>query len=480
MALPNTSMQDITNDVELSTSKPKIKGNFDKAITNDNYLLTEINSIKSPARSPKSLCVYYSYPNSINGVYDNTKAAAIFAEFDQVVFGSGIEDSSHGAHADTLDIMAKMKALKPSIEIYGYIPMGQLDTDPKLTDDQMKVKADKWKLMGATGIFLDEYGYDYKVTRASQNNVGNYIHSIGMNFIANSWELSYVFSAQNVYLDWINWNGNINNLAPVIGPNDYYLFESMFFYVDPNNNNQYATTQFGIYKAIDYYSTSRVEYGKSYYSQFGTKTMALSTMALNHVNRESYFTICYLASKILNIDAFGMSPESYSARDIAVYSIKPVPEFVESSIHVTNVEHFETVVYSLYSATINGVNLKLIWKPDQADQTNITKGTYKIYWNDAEIRSMQVKPYTVTTFFGSATYDAPSLTAGTQTTTTVTVRGAKIGDFAVASLLVDNQGMQITANVTAIDTVTVILRNGTAGTIDLASTTLNVLVIQKQ
>ena len=38
MTLPKTSVQDITADVTLATSKPKIKANADDLLTNDNYL----------------------------------------------------------------------------------------------------------------------------------------------------------------------------------------------------------------------------------------------------------------------------------------------------------------------------------------------------------------------------------------------------------------------------------------------------------
>lgn len=80
---------------------------------------------------------------------------------------------------------------------------------------------------------------------------------------------------------------------------------------------------------------------------------------------------------------------------------------------------------------------------------------------------------------GSATYDAGSLADGAGATTTVTVAGAALGDFALASLGVDLQGIAVTAYVSAANTVSVRLQNETGGTIDLASTTLRVLVLQK-
>ena len=79
---------------------------------------------------------------------------------------------------------------------------------------------------------------------------------------------------------------------------------------------------------------------------------------------------------------------------------------------------------------------------------------------------------------GSATYDAPSIAAGATTTTTITVTGAALGDFAVASAPVDLAGLVVTAYVSAANTVTVVLYNPTAGAIDLASGTWKAKVIK--
>jgi hypothetical protein len=76
----------------------------------------------------------------------------------------------------------------------------------------------------------------------------------------------------------------------------------------------------------------------------------------------------------------------------------------------------------------------------------------------------------------STTYDPPSLAAGEGVTTTVTVPGAAIGDFARASFSTDLQGVILTAWVSAVDTVSVRFQNGTAGTVDLGSGTLRVRV----
>jgi hypothetical protein len=80
---------------------------------------------------------------------------------------------------------------------------------------------------------------------------------------------------------------------------------------------------------------------------------------------------------------------------------------------------------------------------------------------------------------GSATYDASSLVDASGETTTVTVTGAAVGDFALASLGVDVAGITVTAYVSAANTVSVRVQNESGGTLDLASTTLTAAVLPK-
>lgn len=79
---------------------------------------------------------------------------------------------------------------------------------------------------------------------------------------------------------------------------------------------------------------------------------------------------------------------------------------------------------------------------------------------------------------GSVAYDPPALVDGAGTSTTVTVSGAVLGDFAVASFNPSVAGLTVTADVTAADTVTVRLQNESGGALDLAAGTLRVKVFQ--
>lgn len=78
---------------------------------------------------------------------------------------------------------------------------------------------------------------------------------------------------------------------------------------------------------------------------------------------------------------------------------------------------------------------------------------------------------------GSETYDAGSIADGDEEVGEVTVTGAALGDFVLASLSIDVADLAITAAVTAANTVTYQLLNNTGGAVDLASATVRVRVI---
>jgi len=80
----------------------------------------------------------------------------------------------------------------------------------------------------------------------------------------------------------------------------------------------------------------------------------------------------------------------------------------------------------------------------------------------------------------STTWDPASVSAGSKVSTTVTVSGAALGDFAIASFSLDIQELTMTANVSAANTVEVVLANLTGSAVNLASGTLSVLVFKSR
>lgn len=85
---------------------------------------------------------------------------------------------------------------------------------------------------------------------------------------------------------------------------------------------------------------------------------------------------------------------------------------------------------------------------------------------DSEVTAAIDANAAATILNGSSAYDPPSINDGAFTTTNVTVTGAALGDFAIASFSLDTLGLDIFAEVSAANTVRVTLRNNTGGTLD--------------
>jgi hypothetical protein len=79
-------------------------------------------------------------------------------------------------------------------------------------------------------------------------------------------------------------------------------------------------------------------------------------------------------------------------------------------------------------------------------------------------------------FVAYVTYDPPSLADGAGAEVDITVTGAVLGDTAEASFSLDTQGINVDAQVTATNLVTVRLQNETGSTVDLGSGALRVRV----
>jgi hypothetical protein len=70
------------------------------------------------------------------------------------------------------------------------------------------------------------------------------------------------------------------------------------------------------------------------------------------------------------------------------------------------------------------------------------------------------------------------IASGSSTSTTVTVPGATLGDFAIASFSLSLSGLTLSAYVSAANTVTVVIGNHTGTVVSIAAATLKVLVLK--
>jgi len=82
--------------------------------------------------------------------------------------------------------------------------------------------------------------------------------------------------------------------------------------------------------------------------------------------------------------------------------------------------------------------------------------------------------------YASATWDASSIADGDEEAKEITTTGAALGDYVIASSLsIDIADLQLTADVTAANTVTAVLSNSTGSAVDLDSCTVRVIVMKR-
>lgn len=72
---------------------------------------------------------------------------------------------------------------------------------------------------------------------------------------------------------------------------------------------------------------------------------------------------------------------------------------------------------------------------------------------------------------GSVAWNAGSIAQAAKESKDITITGAALGDFVLASIGVDTVDLVLTGAVTAADTVTLTLANNTGAAVDLAATT---------
>ena len=196
--------------------------------------LASHESTTRPRLWPAAVAIYYGYPSLVNGASgDIDRAAATFADYDVVVLGDGLQfpdvdprrrPPGPGAdeHRRSRAIVTRLRARSPSIEVYGYIDLGN---SQQLTVGEIERRARLWSAMGVTGVFLDEAGFDFGVTRARQNAVIDLIHGLGLDALVNAFDPDDVFSAAPVALNGTG-GGNPTGLPSRLGPQDGYLLES--------------------------------------------------------------------------------------------------------------------------------------------------------------------------------------------------------------------------------------------------------------
>lgn len=117
-----------------------------------------------------------------------------------------------------------------STRVWGYVQVGPIAPAAAPTLAAMKGYMDECYAAGYYGIFFDNFGYDSTVTRAMQNDVIDYAHSLLMSCMGNAWLPADVLGAA------VDATYNPTGVATHLTAGDWVLSES--FYI--RGDNQYA------------------------------------------------------------------------------------------------------------------------------------------------------------------------------------------------------------------------------------------------
>ena len=282
--------------------------------------LIEIDSAVLKRRFAEKVMLYYGYPNAINNSWDVNNSANIYKDYDVCIFGDGYCLPTHEAHAETVEIFRILKRISPETRIVGYVPIGvkNVGSDSNLPMDELKNRVELWQAIGADGIFLDEYGYDYGVSRERQNEIVSYCHDRGMFVFANSWSIEYCFSDEDIVIDWMeDFRPNPDGLRAVLNAEDYYVYEHLFYnsYHDSNGNLHVECAEpYRIDNILQYFNDARID-GKSYREVFGTKVFSLDAIPTGASLREKneMMSLSIIGAAILNIDAIAFGDDLWSS-----------------------------------------------------------------------------------------------------------------------------------------------------------------------
>lgn len=259
--------------------------------------------VRRTSPAPARLAIYYGYPSLVNGANgDLAKAAAVFADYDAVVLGDGLEfDASRpgrqalpAEHAFAVRLIDALSRAPRHPAVYGYVDLGN---SQRLPLDELVARIGLWADMGATGVFFDEAGYDFGVTRARQNAAVDAAHARGLRAFLNAFQPDDVFGTTRVPLDGAG-GGNPSGMAPHMTDRDAYLLESFAI----RNGIPEAP------KAL----LSRTRRALEGRDRFGTAVFAVSTTG-EPGDDASLAAYGWWAAAVLGLDGYGWGMPAFSA-----------------------------------------------------------------------------------------------------------------------------------------------------------------------
>lgn len=244
-----------------------------------------------PVTPLQQLCIYYGQPSEVNDSNgDLSRAIAAFSPCDVIVLGDGLEHPEHRDHGFTAQLIAELGDTGSTV--FGYVDLGV--TTQNLDEPTLRDYVTKWQSIGAEGIFFDDAGYDYGVTRARQNAVVDHAHELGLAVFMNAWNIDDVLSERD----------EADRPAPTrLGPGDWYLAESWLVAA-------------GAYQPLDAWST-KADRALHYSRTKGIRIAAVSTAGVRKAgardDRHRKFNLGWWGAAMYGLAAWQWTDAAYGA-----------------------------------------------------------------------------------------------------------------------------------------------------------------------
>ena len=292
------------------TNKTLIEPNISGALIEDSTLTLNTNYKYQEIWLPKNILFYYGYVSSFNhdtNAWFTERVARDMAQYDVIVFGNTVGDPAHPDYAKFIEVITRIKQIKPSVICFGYASIN-------LPYAEFTTKCDQWNnIPQIDGIFFDECGYDYHVTRQQMNLGFDYVHALRANIcFVNGWNIKYVLGTDDLNEGewWSNNDWNPSEDESSLNENDWYLLESY-----PVNTWAYTGTS-GCLPMFDW--IARGEIAVEYREKYGIILASTSQIEVNYQTpeiRKQLADFCYQTALIFSLDAYSISSKWYGAVD---------------------------------------------------------------------------------------------------------------------------------------------------------------------
>lgn len=247
------------------------------------------------------LLIYYGYPSLVtinantNPIGSLVGVSQALSDYDVIVLGAGLESPTHEDNANTKAIIAGIHDANPSCVIFGYVDLGVSTNNYSIA--QMQNFVQQWQTMGVNGIFWDDAGYDFKVTRARQNTMILYARSLGLSSFMNAWLADDIFSSV------VNATANPLGSASVMGSQDWFLLESL-----PYNKDTGWMPRATV--------IAKVQNALNWRKSMGSKIAAVSIIdysVLPYAQQQSYRSLIQAFGFVASLDACGDCAYGFSS-----------------------------------------------------------------------------------------------------------------------------------------------------------------------